>query len=144
MIALATPWLGWPTPAVIGAMIGVLSGVRGLRLAMASPAQLAVRAALLGWGALLARAAIGGHVRGVVAMLGSLAGARGGGALAVAVLLAALTLALGAALAWAGATLIAGIVGAVTASAPGRVSLSGTADVAPARRAERAPAAPTP
>lgn len=131
----ATRWLGWPAPAVVGAATAVF---------IPTPARESVIASLLGWGALLAWAALGGSAPAVVTMLGALAGTHRSAAVAVAALLAGVTLALGAGLAWVGATLTSGLLGNRTTHTPGHVTLSETAVLAPARPAKRAPAAQTP
>ncbi|MDQ6925283.1 MAG: hypothetical protein M3154_03490 [Candidatus Eremiobacteraeota bacterium] len=131
----ATRWLGWPAPAVVGAVAAVF---------IPTPARESVIAALLGWGALLAWAAFGGRASAVVTTLGALAGTPGSAAVAVAALLAGVTLAFGAGLAWAGATLTSGLLGIRTTRPPGHVTLSETAVLVPARPAKRAPAAQTP
>lgn len=147
-MVLATRWLGWPAPAVVGAAaaacVAAFERTPPERARRTTPARESALAALIGWGALLAWSMLGGRAPGVVRMLGGLVGVRGPTAVAVAALLLLLTLALGAALAWAGATLVTGLLGTVTASAPGRVTLSDSSALAPARPVERAPAAQTP
>lgn len=127
LMALATGWFGWPAPAVVGALVGALAGAGA---PLFRPAREAAVAALLGWGALLAWALLGGRAAAVAGMLGSLAGVRGPNAGLVVAALALLTLALGALLAWSAATFVAGLLGlrirARAASAPGRVTLSAT------------------
>ena len=134
VVLLATQWLGWPAPAVVGAGVAALAAAAraGWPPRASAPAE-ATFATLLGWGVLLAWSALGGRAAGVTAMLGGLAGMRGAAGTLMTVLLALLTLALGAALAWGGATVVAGLLGRVTLSAPATSGLP-----------ERPPAAQTP
>ena len=145
---LATRWLGWPAPAVVGAAaaacVAAFERAAPEQARRTTAARESALAALVGWGALLAWSILGGRAGGVVGMLGGLVGVRGPTAIAVAVFLVLFTLALGAALAWAGATIVTGLLGMITASTPGGVTLSETAALAPARPVERAPAAQTP
>ncbi len=162
-VVLATVLVGWPAPAVVGAFAGRLAD-RGL------PPRDAARAAAFGWGVLLVWSALRGTPASVVGLVAGLAGAHGARAYAVTLAAAVVTLGFAAVLAWAAATCVAalyafgrrrmgggrsraregrdasfaGPAGAGAASAPERVTLSGTADVAPARDPERAPAAQTP
>ena len=151
-VVLATLVVGWPGPAVVGAFTGRFAG-RGMRPGDAG------RAGALGWGALLVWSALRGTPTAIVGLLGGLAGVRGPGAIATTLVVALVTLGFAALLAWAAATCVGALFAigghwqgrapvpiAVpgAASAPERVTLSGTADVAPARDPERAPAAQTP
>lgn len=155
VVVAATVWLGWPAAAVGGALAGVVGPVlsRGRQDpgVLARPARAAVRATLVGWGALLLFAAAGRDAPALVAAIGGLAGIRGPAALGVAAVAALLTLALGAVLAWAAAALAHGLIAAAASSPPERVTLSANAATGSpvagppvAGPPERAPAAHTP
>ncbi|HEY0777416.1 MAG TPA: hypothetical protein VGD56_05560 [Gemmatirosa sp.] len=157
-VVLATLLVGWPAPAVVGA-------VAGRDVARGARARDAGWAGIVGWAALLAWSVLRGGPATVVGVVGGLAGVRGASAGLVALVCALLTLGLAGLLAWAAATCVGALLGvtartrigprgmmesdaiarpAAAASPPRGVTLSTTADVDPARDPERAPAAQTP
>ena len=157
-VVLATLLVGWPGPAVVGAVTGrfIARGARARDVGWAGA---------VGWAALLAWSVLRGGPATIGGLVGGLAGVHGVSAGLVSLVAAALTLGLSAMLAWAAATCVGALLGATArtrrgpngmlgsdgvaptaaaASPPRGVTLSTTADVDPARDPERAPAAQTP
>lgn len=151
VLVLLTRWLGWPAPAVLGAVIAVLATVPTFPRA---PAREAVLAAVLGWGALVAWPLVGGRGGTVASLIGGVTGMRGGAASGATAVVAGLTLALGVVLAWGAATLTAWLLRVLgvgsRASRPDGVTLSPTVESPPApvtpanAGGARVPAAQTP
>ncbi|GJG84954.1 hypothetical protein tb265_01350 [Gemmatimonadetes bacterium T265] len=149
VVVAATYALGWSAPAVVGALAALAAAaVRRIDAAPGTSPGAGALATALAWGALLVRPVAAGHAPLVVATVGGLVGVHGFAASALAIGLALGTIAFGAALAWAAATCVTGVLAATAfrraAFPPGRVTLSEMSEPASARPAERTPAAQTP
>jgi hypothetical protein len=114
-MALATSLFGWWGVPLTAALVSGARATLGRRTRPATPARVALGAALA-WAGLLAWAAAGGRFGAVLALVERVAGAP-------APVVVALTLLLPAVLAWAAATLVETIVAAVRPRAPDPITL---------------------